>query len=103
MRKGVIFHAIFRPADMPKNEALAKSCFFPLVELYYKHSVGEANTARLGLQHATRVIGNYIDGCRRGQYSPFGIATVEKQHCSQCKRGRRGQYSPFGIATTEMI
>ena len=35
---------------MPKNEALAKGCFFPLAELYYKHAVEKGNTARLGLK-----------------------------------------------------
>ena len=47
MSKGVILHAISRPADMPKKAALAKGCFLPLLALYYRHAVEMGNTARL--------------------------------------------------------
>jgi hypothetical protein len=34
MREGVILKTIFRVADKPKTEPLAKACFFRPVELY---------------------------------------------------------------------
>jgi len=34
MSEGVVLDAIFRTADMPKETALAKGCFFPPVALY---------------------------------------------------------------------
>jgi hypothetical protein len=34
MSEGVVLDAIFRTADRPKKEALAKGCFFPPVALY---------------------------------------------------------------------
>src|SRR5579872_7322607 len=48
-----------------------------------------------------RILPNFH--CRRGQYSPFGIATQPVACYALCEYYcRRGQYSPFGIATFEM-
>ena len=59
-----------------KKEALAKSCIFPLVELYYRHAVEMGMTARLGLKPCLMEDYQAIFGVEMGMTARLGL----KQH-----------------------